>query len=380
MAARFQSEVPEPGTILVRGVNWLGDAVMTTPALRRLREKFPRAKITLLTHEKLSELWNKHTDIDTVMTFMPGESPWTVSRRLRACQFDCALIFPNSVRSALEVWLAGIPNRIGYAGAWRRLLLTRSLNPPAHKLRKRSVAEVKRLIRFTSEKLGHPIQNSETHQLYDYLALAAALGCEPSPVEPRLFIGDDELKPALASLRQFAGAKDIAASGQSAIWLGLNISAAYGPAKRWPMERFAAVAREISSEIPAAVWLAFGGETDWELNETLAKQAAVPIANLAGKTSLRQLMVLLKSCRLLLTNDSGPMHVAAALGVPVIAPFGSTSPELTGPGLPGDSRHQVLRCQVSCSPCFLRTCPIDFRCMTGIQIEDVVRAVHKSLK
>jgi heptosyltransferase-2 len=120
-----------------------------------------------------------------------------------------------------------------------------------------------------------------------------------------------------------------------------------------------------------------------ELAERIKSELRTPnseLRSLAGQTSLRELMALLKLCRVLLTNDSGPMHVAAALGTPVVAPFGSTSPELTGPGLPGDPRHWLLKSDAPCSPCFLRECPIDFRCMTGIGVERVVEAVVEALK
>ena len=122
-------------------------------------------------------------------------------------------------------------------------------------------------------------------------------------------------------------------------------------------------------------WIAFGGVEDASLNEQIARLAGSNVVNVAGKTTLRELMALLKLCRVLLTNDSGPMHVAAAFGTPVVVPFGSTSPELTGPGLPGDARHFLLRANVPCSPCFRRTCPIDLRCMTGITVTSVVEAV-----
>src|SRR5208282_23619 len=126
------------------------------------------------------------------------------------------------------------------------------------------------------------------------------------------------------------------------------------------------------------VWILFGGKGDSQLCARIESETQNPklkIQNFCGKTSLRELMALLKSCRVLLTNDSGPMHVAAALGTPVVVPFGSTSPELTGPGLPGDTRHQLLRAHAPCSPCFRRECPIDFRCMNGITVESVVEAV-----
>ncbi len=153
--------------------------------------------------------------------------------------------------------------------------------------------------------------------------------------------------------------------------LGLSPGAEFGPAKRWPAERFAAVAREVSRRFASCVWLVFGGTKDRELCEEIARAAGAKALNLAGRTSLRQLMALLKLCRVLLTNDSGPMHLAAALGTPVVVPFGSTSPELTGPGLPGDERqrHRLLSSRAGCAPCFRRACPIDFRCMTGLSVE-----------
>ena len=161
---------------------------------------------------------------------------------------------------------------------------------------------------------------------------------------------------------------------------GLNPGAEYGPAKRWPVERFIAAAQEIQNRTNC-VWLIFGGQNDKAVADKI--QSAIgnrqsAILNFAGKTSLRELMSLLKLCRVLLTNDSGPMHVAAALGTPVVVPFGSTSPELTGPGLPGDPRHRLLKSDAPCSPCFLRECPIDFRCLNGISVERVVEAVLES--
>ena len=158
---------------------------------------------------------------------------------------------------------------------------------------------------------------------------------------------------------------------------GLNPGAEYGPAKRWPIERFIAAAKEIQQRTNC-VWLIFGGKNDVAIAnqiESETQNSKFKIQNLAGKTTLRELMSLLKLCRVLLTNDSGPMHVAAALGTPVVVPFGSTSPELTGPGLPGDARHRLLKSDAPCSPCFLRECPIDFRCMNGITVERVVEAV-----
>jgi heptosyltransferase-2 len=157
--------------------------------------------------------------------------------------------------------------------------------------------------------------------------------------------------------------------------LGLNPGAEYGPAKRWPVERYIAVAKEIQRRRNCA-WILFGGNNDVEQTNQIQSALGGPeVVNVGGKTSLRELMSLMKLCRLFLTNDTGPMHVAAALSVPVVAIFGSTSPDLTGPFPANDSRLQIVASSAPCSPCFLRECPIDFRCMNGIGIEAVVESV-----
>jgi heptosyltransferase-2 len=364
----------------VRSVNWLGDAVMTTPALQRLREALPDAHISLLTHQKLAELWPHHPSLDAILTFSSGEGLWSVARRLRAERFQTALVLPNSPRAALEVWLAGIPQRIGCARRWRNSLLTQPVipHPGQKRMPKRSVSEINRLIR--SPTAPPPTHPGTAHQIYDYLHLAAALGANPEPLPPRLEISAAEMLQADAALLSDArNQAQASAPGKPLILLGLNPGAEYGPAKRWPAERFAAVAREVSRKVGNCLWLAFGGAADWDLCNEVSRLAGGGMLNLAGKTWLRQLMALLKLCRVVLANDTGPMHVAAALDIPVVVPFGSTSPELTAPGLPGDTRHQLLKAAAPCSPCFRRVCPIDFRCMTGISTERVVEAVCRAI-
>ncbi len=368
-------QTPDPGPrtpsalrLLVRGTNWLGDAVMTTPALLRLREKFPDAQIALLTPEKLAELWADHPAVNETISFAPGESIFSVSKRLRAGGFNFVLVLPNSPRSAIETWLAGIPRRVGYARPWRNFFLTQAVAPlpGSVRMQKRSVAEIKTLISQTPD----PRRQIPTtaHQIHEYLHLVAALGANPEPIAPQLFVAPGEID---AAKKKF-GLEKIT----SPIF-GLNPGAEYGPAKRWPVERFIAAAQEIQKRTNC-VWLIFGGKGDMELAERNNSELRTPnpqLRSLAGQTSLRELMSLLKLCRVLLTNDSGPMHVAAALGTPVVVPFGSTSPELTGPGLPGDPHHRLLKSDAPCSPCFLRDCPIDFRCLNGIAVERVVEAV-----
>ena len=370
--ARPPASPVSPRRILVRGPNWLGDAVMTTPALLRLREKFPAARIVLLTPEKLRGLWRHHPAVNETISFAPQEGLWAIGKKLRAGRFDLALVLPNSPRSALEVWLAGIPRRIGARRPWRNFFLTQSIAPRAGavKMRKRTEAEIAGLIsRAPQPRPGLP---AAAHQIHEYLHLVAALGAIPEPLAPRLAVDSGEMESVL---KKFG----LEPSGRPV--LGLNPGAEYGPAKRWPLERFIAVAREIQRQIPCT-WLLFGGANDAVFTREIESALRFPagtVFNLAGKTSLPELMALLKSCRVLLTNDTGPMHVAAALGTPVVVPFGSTSPGLTGPGLPGDPRHHLLASDAPCAPCFLRQCPVDFRCMDGLRVEPVVKAVLESL-
>jgi lipopolysaccharide heptosyltransferase II len=365
---------PEPRRLLVRGVNWLGDAVMATPALMRLRERFPGMHLALLTPEKLRDLWLQHPAVNETIAFAPDEGLFSVARKLRAGNFDLALVLPNSPRSALEVRLARIPRRVGYARPWRNWLLTQALpsRPDAMRMRKRSVAEIQQLIAAPETKnLELKTKNYASHQLHDFLHLAAALGANPEPLAPKLFVAPDEVAAVKNKFQLTETSGPI---------FGLNAGAEYGPAKRWPVENFIAAARVIQ-ERTNCTWLLLGGESDRVLAEEIqsaigpARREQSAIHNLAGQTSLRELCALLKLCRVLLTNDTGPMHVAAALDTPVVVPFGSTSPELTGPGLPGDPRHRLLQSDAPCSPCFLRECPIDFRCMKRISPERVVEAV-----
>ncbi|MDB6016891.1 MAG: Lipopolysaccharide heptosyltransferase [Pedosphaera sp.] len=373
-----------PQRILVRGVNWLGDAVMSTSALQRLREARPADHITLLTHEKLKDIWARHPSINDMQTFAPNESAWSVGRRMRREKFDIGLALPNSPRSALELWLAGIPQRVGYVRSWRNWFLTQRIQPRPGSvaMHKRSAAEINGLIRATTTQLT-PALPANAHHIHQYLHLTAALGANPEPLPPLLAVPD---KALAQFIERFALSP---ASSENPVWFGLNAGAEYGPAKRWPEEHFTTAAIEIQRRTKCR-WLVFGVKTELESAMRIAtniyrateaefgREAAARnphVINLAGKTSVRELCAALKFCRVLLTNDSGPMHVAAALGTPVVVPFGSTSPELTGPGLPGDTRHQLLRANAPCAPCFLRQCPIDFRCMTGISVERVVAAV-----
>jgi lipopolysaccharide heptosyltransferase II len=323
----------QPFRILIRSTNWLGDAVMSVPAVRAIKAGRPDTHVTILAPAKLAQIWQAVPEVDEVIAIEKRDGVFGVARRICG-KFDVAILFPNSVRSALEAWLAGIPRRVGYPGHRRAWLL----NQPFREKKKKSVAS-----------------EPPRHQVEHYLRLAEFVGAEIdgwSLAEPR--------PPATEAVARIA----------------VCPGAEYGPAKRWPAERFAKVIQQVSAG-RACEWCLVGVEKDAPIAEEIARASGVSVRNLAGKTSLAELMTLLRTCTLLLTNDTGTMHLAALLGVPVVAIFGSTEPALTGPLGEG---HRVLRHHVDCSPCFLRECPIDFRCMKAIEPPEVVAAIEGMLE
>ena len=340
----------------------------------RLREAHPQAHIALVTAAKLADLWNSHPAFDEVITFTKADGTGRLSRRLREGNFQKALILPNSFRSALESWLAGIPERIGFGGNGRRMLLTKVV-PRRHEdipMHKRSTAEIEQLVHETPEKTRDRFPTS-AHHLHNYLQLVAILGGSNSPTPPRISVLMSEIDAFRAKL----GLSDLLPV------VGLNPGAEYGPAKRWPVERFIAAAVQVERQQPCE-WLVTGGPGDVVIAEQIVAgirsvHPTARIHNLAGKTSLRELCVALATCVVVLTNDTGPMHLAAAVGSRVVVPFGSTAPEMTGPGAVGEDRHRLILGQAPCAPCFLRECPIDFRCMLSITPERVAAAVVESL-
>ena len=323
----------QPFRILIRSSNWLGDAVMSIPAVRAIKAGRPDAHLTILTPQKLGDLWRAVAAADAVLEISPEESLWTVAQQLRG-KFEAAVVFPNSLRTALEPWLAGVPRRVGYPGHWRHTLLNQVLR--------------------TKRKKNSP--QPPRHQVEHYLGLAEFIGARIDAVSHFAVRSGDPMH-------------------RQAPILGLCPGAEYGPAKRWLPERFAETLRMIHQRT-GSEWRIFGVAGDREFAETILSSAGVPGENFVGKTSLRELMEELRKCDLLLTNDSGAMHLAAFLGVPVVAIFGSTEPALTGPL---GSGHEILRRHVECSPCFLRECPIDFRCMQAVTTAMVVGAIERRL-
>jgi ADP-heptose:LPS heptosyltransferase len=306
---------------------------MTTPALQRLREAKPQASITLLTPQKLAELWRHHPSVDAVLTFTRDESVFQIGRRLQKEGFDLALVLPNSPRSALEVFLARIPVRIGGAAPWRNFLLTRAIppRPEAIAMRKRSAAEIRKLVRQTNP--GSPARIPDAaHQVHHYLNLAAVLGASREPLTPRIYISESEIH---AFKKRF---NILPEPGERRPWFGMNPGAEYGPAKRWPVERFAQVAKHMATRgLPSVV--AWGGQRERAWAEQIIAESG-GTAILAPTTSLLELAALLRRARLFVGSDTGPLHLAAAVGTPCVAMFGASEGDACGPY---GSVHVVLQ-------------------------------------
>lgn len=329
--------------ILVRAVNWVGDAVMTTPAIALIRQHFPQAEITVLANGMVGEIFSYHQWVDKIIIFdrkgrhkgIAGR--FRLSQELRKKSFDMAIILPNSFDSALVPWLAGIPVRLGKSSDGRGFMLTG---------------------RYLPAKGAAVI-----HEVGYYLDLVRHFGISGQTKNPELFTTPQEDSDAAGRL---------AAHGISAddILIGINPGAAFGSAKRWYPERFAEVAQRLAAEWSGKI-IIFGGPSETDIAEDIEKRLSGDAVNLAGKTTVRELMALIKRCSFFVTNDSGPMHMAAAFGVPLAAIFGSTDHATTSPYT---EKAVIIRKDVPCAPCKLRECPTNHECMTAVTADDVAEA------
>lgn len=326
--------------ILIRATNWVGDAILSLPAVDAVRALFPRARITVLARPWVADIYRFGDFADEILLYERKQGVGQLRERLRviaalrARRFDCALLLQNALDAALLAALAGVPERIGYARDGRRWLLTRPVQTP----RKGEIPE---------------------HESFYYLELLRRAGwLERLPEQPVARLGRVRYEPASV--------------------IGVSPGAAYGTAKRWLPERFAAAAASLAREKRATVSV-FGSAGESGLCERVAaeiRSLGVEAQSLAGRTSLAEFIRLAARCMLFLTNDSGAMHVAAALGVPTVAVFGATNPQATAPL---GERVRLVREPVECSPCLLRECPIDHRCMTRVSSDRVVAAALELL-
>ncbi len=320
----------EYSKILIRATNWVGDAVMSLPALHSVRDRFPQAHIAILAKPWVADLYSREGLANEVIPYTASSliEKWRVARDLGARGFDCALLLQNAFEAAALAWLARIPNRIGYARDGRAWLLTRSVRVP---------------------KPGE----IPPHQRFYYLELLRRAG---------IIDGLPDTVPSI-------GRGGLHSLSHSQPIIGVSPGAAYGTAKRWLPERFAEASLRLAKERGASIAL-FGSKTESALCQDVAQLIdGVAVANYAGQTTLTQFIDLASRCELFLTNDSGAMHIASALGVPTVAVFGATDDIATGPS---GANSRVVREPVECSPCLLRECPIDHRCMTRVSAGRVV--------
>jgi heptosyltransferase-2 len=321
--------VSDPERIVVRAANWVGDVVLSLAALRDVRRAFPAARLELMARPWVAGLYAAVPEVDAVVESRGVRADVAALRG----RFELALLLPNSFASAFVPWAARVPERWGYATDARAALLTRSCRV-SPKLRGRS-------------------------QVYYYRAMLEGLGLAVS--EPP----DTSLTcPAAWAER---GRALLGGAGR---WIGINPGAAYGSAKRWPPERFAAAAALVARRTGARVTIV-GAAAERPLAEAIAERLGAGARVLCGETTLAELVGVLSQLDLLLTNDSGPMHLAAALGTPLVAVFGPTDWSETAPV---SERARVVREETECAPCKLRDCPIDHRCMARVGVERVAAA------
>jgi heptosyltransferase-2 len=342
--------LPEFERILVRATNWVGDAVMCLPALRALRERYRKAQITILARPWVADLYRREPFADAVILLESGRGAkdlagkWAAARGLRGGGFDCALLLQNAFEAALIAWLARIPVRIGYDRDGRGWLLTHAVAAP-------KAGELPR------------------HERFYYLELLRRAGILQRLPE------SGEIRLECADRAREAGLRRYAEMGLEGAVIGVSPGAAFGSAKRWYPERFAEAAARLAGQMGAAVAV-FGSGGERALCEEVAAavgRAGIAVHNFAGETSLSEFIDLAAACRLYLTNDSGAMHIASALQAPTVAVFGATDHIATGPA---GAHSSIVREDVECSPCKLRECPIDHRCMTRVTVEQVVEAAQ----
>lgn len=345
----MKAEFKRVRRILVRGVNWVGDTILSYPTIQRLKNAFPDGYLAILIPRHLMDLWKTFPYVDEVIPFEKKEglgSVWKdleISHIIKKRMFDLAIILPRSFRSAFQVYLAQIPIRIGYREG-RSFFLT------------------------------HPVQRKgevlRIHRIHYYQKLIEPLGVpEEGDYSPKIFLRDEDRNWAEQCLRNLG-------LSNGKVLIGLNPGATYGLAKCWSPSRFGELGRRLFENWKASLLL-FGKKEEQSIAKEILNHLREGGVDLTGRTELLQLAALLERCHLLVTNDTGTMHMATAVGTPVVAIFGSTDVNTTGPWGEG---HQVIKKDVPCSPCLKRICPTDHRCMEWITVDEVEEAVNKKLK
>jgi heptosyltransferase-2 len=338
--------------ILIRATNWVGDAIMALPALRAVRAKFPDAHIAIVARPYVADIYRDQDICDELTAYDPkaAHRGWKgrelLAQQLRAQKFDVALLLQNAFDAAWLAWRADVPRRIGYARDARSLLLTQAIPVP---------------------KQGE----IPPHEKFYYLELLRRVGWVDAlrdDAHISLRVSDAARQRAFHTFLR-AGARP------NVRRVAVGAGASYGSAKCWPPDRFARALNSLLLLADADVIL-FGTAAEATVSSAIAGELRRPPIDLTGKTQIAELPALLSQCHLFLGNDSGAMHVAAAVGLPVVAVFGPTDPEGTAPVTP---RANIVQQKPYCSPCFLRRCPTDHRCMKAVTPQMVEAAMRARL-
>lgn len=338
--------------ILVRATNWVGDALMSIPALEAVRGRWPKDEVVILARPWVADLYRGQGYADRIIVFdragrhrgvLGAEK---VALELRRQRFDCAVLLQNAFQAAWMAWRGGVRERIGYARDARSWLLTQAVPVP-------QPGEI------------------PPHESYYYLELLRRAGW----IERLPAVEEIRLSVEPVALETAAGMLERAGARRGALRIALAPGAAYGSAKCWPAERFARLADRLIADFDADV-IIFGAASEAGVADRIVAGMRHRPVVLVGKTQIGDLPALFASCRLFIGNDSGAMHVASAVGLPVVAVFGSTDPEGTAPVT---QQATLVRHPVECSPCFLRRCPVDHRCMTRVPVDAVHAAARQWL-
>ena len=338
--------------LLVRSTNWIGDAIMTTPAVRAIRHNFPDARISMLAKPWVAPVFAHSPNVDEIIVYDANGrhggplGPLRLAKELRAHDFDAAILLQNAIEAALIVFMAGIPTRIGFDTDGRRFLLTHAV---------RRTKAIKKI-----------------HQTGYYIKILEGLGMAGGSHALELSLGPEDIRQAVKLLK----ARGVDPSHPI---VGINPSATFGPAKQWFPERYAALGDLLAREMGASI-LIFGGPADQALGRTITDLMTTPAVDFSGRTSLGEAMALIGRCSAFVTNDSGLMHVAAALDTPLVAVFGSTNSTTTSPF---SDTSRIVRVPTPCSPCMQKVCPLKdterhMDCMRNVSV-DMVADVVKDL-
>jgi len=330
--------------IVLKCVNWVGDTILTTPTIRVIRRRFPAARITAIARPGVAALLRTNPDIDEVWQ-EDRRGGWgsalQLARRLRAERFDLGVAFPNSFAAALLLRLGRVQRRVGYARDGRALLLTDRVRVRPALLR--------------------------DHEVRYHFHLLSALGGVPESLPPLVLEEDAQARERMDRLIEAEGI------APNTPLIGVNPGAFYGSAKRWPPQRFAEIARRLIEATGGVVVLA-GSQAEHSAAQEICDVVGDKAHNLSSRVPLIDLVSLIRRMTILVTNDSGPMHMAAALNVRTVAIFGATDWVKTAPW---SENAVVVRRETACAPCLLRQCPIDHRCMERVSVADVLEAIQR---